>query len=256
MSNPLRKGRSGLPSSTGSYISLNDGESINIAFIGDTDDFISFDQWQLWIDGGNSPMLCNLQAKWDPCTICQREKDKPKYRAMSLVLVENVDGELEEKVFAFGSSMFKMLIDIEDAVGGLHGRVVRIKRTGTGLKTRYSATFTGEIEDAVPEVDETEKSLIEYAGPLDPYDQIEILKEAGLWTPKHQREFDKLYDGGIEDEDEDDEEVVEKKPARKKRTSSKSTPKTRRKKKAQKEPEDVDDADDDADDDDDDEGFE
>lgn len=76
-------------------------------------------------------------------------------------LVEGGENESNTPtIWQFKSSVFKQLVEIEDAVGGeIKGQTLRFKRSGSGLKTRYTVMPTGKVQE---DIEEPPASIAEY----------------------------------------------------------------------------------------------
>ena len=177
----IKKGREGLTDSGGGqkFLKLKDGDSAEIAPIGGVDDIISFDQHAFWLDAGNSPIFPCLQS--DDCPGCMLGHG-PSFKALMSVVVRGEEGP-EERMIVFGKSVFKALIDAEDALGSLNGNILKYSRKGSGMATRYTIIPTGRKAD-VPSLDKREFDPIDHVGLTDRDEIIKALTEAGLWPPK------------------------------------------------------------------------
>jgi hypothetical protein len=144
----------------------------------------------------------------------QLKADK-RYRAFLPILVNG-----EVKVWSMSKTSHMQLLDIADAGGSLSGMELRIKRTGSGLATRYSVVPRGKRHDIsdVPEVD-----IISMLGPIttegvrkviaeklnkDSYEEVLVayLGKAAFATDasKSAKKAGKVKDSlPVEDEDED-----------------------------------------------------
>lgn len=180
MSEPsfINRGVKGLDSASrpSPYVSLKDGDTMDIVPYVGVEGIISFYQHRIWLDEGQSPIFPCLQTRDCPgCMI----NNKPDFRAMMPVKVKGVD---DPKIYVFGKSVFRSLAEIESAMGTIAGAVLRIKRTGaTATNTRYSVVPTG-TRVSIPE--EPPINVVEYIGPTDRNEIIDLLKNANLWKVK------------------------------------------------------------------------
>lgn len=148
-------------STSNMWLSLQPNEAINVVCLVAVEDIIACDQCAIWLDEGNSPVWVYTGAD-DPAHDLNIDR---RYRAYLPVLAPKEAGgsEREPRVFSMGKSVHMALLDIADAVGDITGVELRIKRTGSGLATRYSVAQTGKRFDVSkqPEVD-----VIAMLGPL------------------------------------------------------------------------------------------
>lgn len=140
---------------------------------------ISFNQYAIWLDdlpeGVKSPVFPALGGKSDPGAMLGLE---PRFKGLAIVMEK--DGE-DEKIWAFTVSIFKQLVEIEAAMGeSLRGKVLRVTRTGEGLKTKYRITPTTKSVDIEGE---PETNLLDHVGPTTREAIIEMLEAAGQWPP-------------------------------------------------------------------------
>jgi len=140
----------------GSWLTLKAGDYEDVTVLVDAKEILQCEQCAIWLDDGASPVWVYTGAE-DPSHDLGVEK---RYRAYLPVLTE----EGESKVWSMGKQAHGQLLDISDAGGSLKGMVIRIKRTGSGLSTRYSIVPKGKKKDVsdVPEVD-----VIAMLGPLE-----------------------------------------------------------------------------------------
>jgi len=170
------------------FIDLPEGRT-NVVFLTDVDApegeepngqncIVFFSRYELWEaedgDGNKRPALFPKLEGEDPGSQLGLT---PKFRALALV----IDPETEtEKILGMSKSVYNGLVEIKEASGTLKWKEVSILRTGTGIKTRYSVTNTGNVADVEgdPETD-----LMDHLGPSTPEEQIEMLKNVNEWHP-------------------------------------------------------------------------
>lgn len=184
---------------SGQFISIREGEQIEFAMLTGLDEIISFDQHVFW---GSEPsqtvMFPCLQVK--NCPGCLMG-NKPRLRALLLVAHKNDDGQIVPGILPIGLSVVRSLIDLDSAVdGGIKGAQMLLKRTGSGLKTRYTLLATGgrmkrpidasniDVEAAVGETNrDAIIAMLREAGhdtaPIEMYD----LSSAAATSPKQLR---------------------------------------------------------------------
>jgi hypothetical protein len=148
---------------SGMWVTVQPNEAVNMVVLVEAQDIIACEQCAIWLDEGNSPVWVYTGPE-DPSHDLNIDR---RYRAYLPVLVEK-EGEIgkrEQRVFSMGKTVHMALLDIADAVGSIAGVEIRVKRTGTGLATRYSVAQTGKRFDVSkqPEVD-----VISLLGPITP----------------------------------------------------------------------------------------
>lgn len=130
-----RKSGSG---SGGMYFKLDAGEQTDITLLSGKDDILSVDQCAIWLDDGQSPVWVYTGDE-DP----SNDLGVPRnYRAFVSILHEG-----EVKVWSISKTVHNAFLDISDAGAMEPGATFRVKRTGTGLKTRYSIVPRGKSKD-------------------------------------------------------------------------------------------------------------
>lgn len=136
------------------WLKIETNQILDVVSLVDVDEIITIEQCAIWLDEGNSPVW-TYTGPGDPSHDLGVDR---KYRAF---LPVKADGEV--KVWSMGKTAHVQLLDIADASGHLKGMELRLKRTGTGLGTRYSVVPRNKrvnIDD-VEEVD-----VVSMLGPL------------------------------------------------------------------------------------------
>jgi hypothetical protein len=206
---PIKKGLDPRKSSTGggAYFKLGSGETADIVILSSADDILSCEQCAIWLDEGNSPVWVYTGGD-DP----SNELGIPRgYRAYIAIQHEG-----ESKIWSLSKTVHNQLLDISDAGSLEPGAVVRVKRTGAGLKTRYSVVPRGKSKD-VSDVELPD--IIESLGPITSegvwemmvdklgMDRDSIVKKYGKKKPKPKAtvlaedEDDSLEDVNLDDID-------------------------------------------------------
>jgi hypothetical protein len=144
------------------YLSLKDGESVDVVVLVEKNDILSYQQCAIWLeDGKNSPVWV-YTGEEDPSHELGVEK---RYRAVLPVYINTKEHPAygERKLFSMGKQVHEQLLEIVDAGTRLAGAVFRIKRTGVKLKTRYSIITLGKRKDisSIPPLD-----VLSMLGPL------------------------------------------------------------------------------------------
>lgn len=98
---------------------------------------------------------------------------RPGYRAFLPILIKDEDGKPIIKLWSMSIGCHRQIAEIAEALGDIAGHIIRIKREGSGLSTKYSILPIGKkvaITEDVPTVDQ----IIELMGP---FDREEIIKK-------------------------------------------------------------------------------
>jgi hypothetical protein len=153
---PIKKGFDPRKSSTGggAYFKIDAGEMADVVILSSADDILSCEQCAIWLDEGNSPVWVYTGGD-DPSNALGIPR---AYRAYIGILHEG-----EPKVWSLSKTVHNMLLEISDAGALEPGAMVRVKRTGTGLKTRYSIVPRGKTKD-ISDVEAPD--IIESLGPI------------------------------------------------------------------------------------------
>lgn len=148
----------------GSWFKMEAGDEKDIIPLVEKDDILSCEAVSMWLDEGNSPFWVYTGPN-DPSHALGEDKG---YKAYMPLLVEG-----EVKIWGMSKRVHNSFLDIAETAGGLRGYVLRVKRTGTGLKTAYTITQRNKRKDVssveVPDV-------LAMLGPLTPEGVIEMLE--------------------------------------------------------------------------------
>lgn len=164
---PVRKGVDPRESSMngdekkGNWFKLSAGEAKDIIILVEAEDIIASEQCAIWMKDGNSPVWVYTGPE-DPSHDLGLKRAYKAY----LPVLELVDGKPgETAIWGISKQTHIALLDIADAGGELKGMEVRVKRTGSGLATRYSVVPRGKRRD-VSRVEEVD--VLSSLGPLTP----------------------------------------------------------------------------------------
>lgn len=161
----IRKGATAALASTntGNFVGVGEGEQLEFAPLVGIDEVISFDQHAFWAENPeNTVIFPCLQTPDCPGELLG---NKPRLRVLILVAYKNDDGELVAGILPIGLSVLRTLVDLDSAIdGGIKNSTMILKRSGSGLKTRYTLVATGgklkkkvehdiDVEEAVGETD-------------------------------------------------------------------------------------------------------
>lgn len=176
MSGPFRKGKldasAGGEGGGGQFIKIAADNAVVVAPLVSLDDMISCDQHEFW--DINPAIIVPCIGKG--CPACETSVDA-RFKAFLPVLTKD-EGV---KIFSFGIRVYRQLAELETEIGSLKGKVIKIKRTGEGLKTQYMIIPTGKtmkVEDQ--EVPDIESML----GPTTKAEIRAKLEAAGLLNVK------------------------------------------------------------------------
>lgn len=176
----IRKGVDNIFSGGGKpsvFLTLKDGDSVTVAILGGLEEVLSVDEHSWW-DYTPAPHLVCLGTIAD-CPSCQLGHQA---KTKSYLPVVTQDGEV--KFLIAGTQIINALKELESEVGNLNGVVIRVKRNGSGLKTRYVTMGTGKQVDVSRfDIPDLEPAL----GPLTWDEQVEelakIVDVSGLTRP-------------------------------------------------------------------------
>lgn len=197
------------------FIAVKEDEPVTIVPILPTEDISSIDLHAFWQVNPAVTFAC-LDGTDDGCPGCELE-DKAAYRAFLPVL----DSEDKMKMFAFGISVERQLVNLEEELGSIVGLKLRVRRTGSGLGTKYHVINTGKTTDIEVSEKEAAKFVESNIEVKDRDTILKELREAGLLKGGKKKVEEE--DEDLEDEDEVDEEddEIEEKPAKKAPVKSK-----------------------------------
>lgn len=136
------------------WMKIDPNSSVDFTCLVEVDEIVSCEQCAIWLTEGNSPVWVYLGAE-DPSHDLGIAK---RYRAFLPVLVEG-----EVQVLPMGIQIHKQLMEIADAIGSIKGQDFRMKRTGSGIATRYMVTNKATRKD-ISDIDEVD--VIAMLGPL------------------------------------------------------------------------------------------
>lgn len=151
-----RKESGGNGEKTGSWFKIRAGEVVDVVVLVESEEIIAVEQCAIWLEDGNSPVWVYTGPE-DP------SHDLGVDRAYRAYLPLLVDGEVQ--VWGMSKTVHRTILDIADASGELKGLELRVKRTGSGLATRYSVVPKGKRRD-VSRIEEVD--VIAMLGPITP----------------------------------------------------------------------------------------
>lgn len=169
MSTIIRKGKKAIPAaSSGKFLKIPEGEAVTVTILAGLEDLISVDQHAFW---EINPVVI-VPCIGEGCPACALG-NKPKFKAFLPVLTKD-EGP---KIWPFGIMVLRQLESIEEETGTLAGQVVKIKKYGVGLATKYTVVALGR-KVAIRDIEKPD--IVEAIGPIDADGIREKLFEAGL----------------------------------------------------------------------------
>ena len=146
----------------GRFLTVKADEAVTFASLIDLDNLLSADMHQFW---DNNPAVIFPCLGGDDCPGCKLGND-PGFKAYLPVVTREGD----VKIFPMGISIVRQLDEYQAEVDTIIGKVIKIRRTGSGLKTRYTVVPLGKDLDVdkyeIPDVEEaleptTRKGIVE-----------------------------------------------------------------------------------------------
>lgn len=145
----FRKGKEAIGGGPGAgkFIKIKDGDSVVFAPLTNLDEMISVDQHEFW-DVQPAVIVPCIQKG---CPACETGNEA-RFKAFLAVMTKE-DGS---KIFAFGRKVERQLEELEAELGSLKGKVLKVRRNGSGMSTSYTVIATGKtmnVSDAeVPDI--------------------------------------------------------------------------------------------------------
>ena len=153
----------------GLFISVKADEALSFASLIGLDDLISADMHQFWDVNPAAIFHC---LGGDDCPGCKLGND-PGFKAYLPIVTR--DGDV--KIFPIGISIVRQLDEYESEVGSIAGKVIKIRRVGSGLKARYTVVPLGkELDITAHDIPDVEAAL----QPTGRKEIVELLKSRGL----------------------------------------------------------------------------
>jgi ribosomal protein L12E/L44/L45/RPP1/RPP2 len=149
-------------------LKVSEEDAAVIAPMVNLDDLISLDQHEFW---DTNPAVI-FPCIGDGCPGCELGNEA-KFKAFLPVMTKDGD----PKIYAFGISVERQLVELEDELGGIRGKVMKVKRTGTGMKTKYMVVALGK---SIKIDDTTAPDVIKAIGEPTRESIIKMLVDAGV----------------------------------------------------------------------------
>jgi hypothetical protein len=141
------------------FLRLEDGESAEIALLGDIDDWVEIDIHRT--PRGRALCLTQIDA---PCPLC--EKGAAKRRALVIPIYNQTADQTQIVVWTMHAD--SPLLEIQDrfeTAGSIRNTAWKITRRGTGRETRYRMSYIGDV-DSLPDPPSREEILRQVADVL------------------------------------------------------------------------------------------
>ena len=154
----VKKGITGTVSAGGprQFVSINPDSSVTVVPLENLDEVVNVQLHSFW-DIRPAVLVPCLKTNCPACDI----GNEPRFRAYIPVLLK---GE-GVQILSAGSQIVAQLQAFSDEVeGGITGQVFKIKRTGSGLSTRYAVVPLGKKVDVHEKV---VPDVVEAIGPVD-----------------------------------------------------------------------------------------
>lgn len=153
----------GRESAASIFWGLKEGDVKDIVILHDVNEIVSAEQVAIW---DMNPALIWIVAEFDDPS---RELGlKSGYRAYVPVLITDDSGNKVQKIWSITRTMHTQLVDIAEASGSsIKGLVVKAKRTGAGLRTKYTITSTGRFAKEMPKDVLTSQDVIGHLNVMD-----------------------------------------------------------------------------------------
>jgi hypothetical protein len=148
-----------------SWMKISAGEVIDAIVLVEAEEILTCEQCAIWLEAGNSPVWVYTGPE-DPSHDLSVDR---RYRAYLPLLIDS-----EPAVWSMGKTAHIQLLDIADASGELKGLEIRIKRTGSGLSTRYSIVPKGKRHDVSRH---EEIDVVAMLGPITPNEVKAMITE-------------------------------------------------------------------------------
>lgn len=159
----------------GRFVKIETDSTVELIPLMGVEGMIGFHQHAFWMEDGSSPIFPCIR---EDCPGCQLG-DEPSWKATMMVI--QVEGkEREQRIWTFGASIARQLTELESTLGStIAGQLLRVRRTGAGLKTRYTVVATGR-RAKIEGITFDEADLIKELGPTERGEIIAKLVEASV----------------------------------------------------------------------------
>lgn len=157
---------------SGSFLSIPKDKIMTLKILVPASEIPSVDQCALWNYFNPSPVWTYIGAD-DPSIDLGI---KHGYRAFVPVSFKDDEGELKVKLWSVPLGVHKQLGEMDEMAGSLKGQEIRVKKIGSGLKTKYSIVSTGrriKITEKVP----TQEEILDLLGPYTREEIIKVIEE-------------------------------------------------------------------------------
>lgn len=138
MSSPLRKGPASAQTNKVFAVAREDAPLV-FAPLTTLDEVISADMHEFW----EVKPFIQFPCIGTGCPACEAG-NKPKYKSFMLVLQQ---GETEPKIMPMGITIERAIAAIAEEIGNIRGKLMKIKREGSGFSTKYNVIPLGKAID-------------------------------------------------------------------------------------------------------------
>lgn len=180
----IRRGLDAGPRGSGPFVKIPPDTRVELIVLKSLEDgLVAINNHTLWVKGGWSP---SFPCIGDDCPGCELGNDAT-YKGFLPVYVP---AEKRSLVFSFGTRVATQLFDLEKEVGEegetLKGRVIRVRRSGSGRETSYSLVMIDKkfkvAKISLPDIDAA-------IGPTTRAEILKTIKKSGF-SPKRSRDED------------------------------------------------------------------
>jgi len=153
------------------FYTINDGDTIECKILVEQDQIVSVEQCALWNHYNPSPVWVFIGAD-DPSHDLGL---KSGYRAF-LPISLKIEGERVIRLWSMSKTSHRQITEIAEMSGSLKGQILKIKRTGSGMKTAHTIVPVGKrvkITEEVPSVEQ----IIDLLGPYTREEIISMIEQ-------------------------------------------------------------------------------
>lgn len=157
---------------SGMFLSVPNDKTVELKVLVNGKDIPSIDQCALWSFFNPSPVWTYI-GEDDPSNDLGVKRG---YRAFVQVSYKDDRGEQKVKLWSIPIGVHKQLSELEEVLGGLKGQVLRVKKSGSGLKTKYTVVSTGKRYKITEKV-LSQEEVLDLLGPFTRDEIIDVIEE-------------------------------------------------------------------------------
>jgi hypothetical protein len=157
---------------SGQFLSVPKDKMMELKVLVQAKDIPSVDQCALWNFFNPSPVWTYIGDD-DPSNDLGIKRG---YRAFVPVSYRDEEGQLRVKLWSIPLGVHKQITELDEMSSGLRGLQLRVKKSGAGLKTKYSIISTGKrlkITEQVP----SEAEILDLLGPFTRDEIIKVIEQ-------------------------------------------------------------------------------